>query len=441
MKILGSLFKKQSIISLTLILSIVAITMYSSYASLFKLDPVSIAKAHETDNLRITFGNNGYDQQIHSQVLTSFKDEEAVSSKNIKPNNIYITNESDHDIRFKLYLQQVLPDDSIKLMKDDKNYILDSKYIKYQINNQKVKMIEENTNGLILIDTAKYGLDIVNKIVVKVWVSDEAKLLLSDKEIHLKFVIEEVPQNGYGEESSLANVILMQNEGIKNITQKTIPDYTNAAINKEGVFLVKDDLGDSFYYRGSANNNVLFGKDINGSPIEWKIVRINGDKSIRIILSEKNLINYPSLLNKYLDNSIINNWFDENLSASFYNKFVVDNLFCDHPEISLLCLNDSNRLFIGLLSEEEALLAGSSVAVSNSLYYLSQKDDMWLMNTGANAEKNLSYLSRGKILFTSNNNLEKYLRPVINIKGNLIVQSGDGSVEAPFILDLQLNEE
>ena len=47
-----------------------------------------------------------------------------------------------------------------------------------------------------------------------------------------------------------------------------------------------DDLGTSYYYRGAVNNNwVQFGKDSSGKDIYWRIIRINGDGSIRMIYS------------------------------------------------------------------------------------------------------------------------------------------------------------
>ena len=46
-----------------------------------------------------------------------------------------------------------------------------------------------------------------------------------------------------------------------------------------------DDLGTSYYYRGAVNNNwVKFGKE-GTKDIYWRIIRINGDGSIRMIYS------------------------------------------------------------------------------------------------------------------------------------------------------------
>ncbi len=65
MKPMKELFAKQAIIFSVLILSIVAITIFSSYAFYFKVEPEEIAKSVETENLRISYSNSGYDAQIN----------------------------------------------------------------------------------------------------------------------------------------------------------------------------------------------------------------------------------------------------------------------------------------------------------------------------------------------------------------------------------------
>ncbi len=46
----------------------------------------------------------------------------------------------------------------------------------------------------------------------------------------------------------------------------------------------EDDFGESYYFRGKVNNNwVKFGTDEKNQPIWWRIIRINGDGTIRLI--------------------------------------------------------------------------------------------------------------------------------------------------------------
>lgn len=78
------------------------------------------------------------------------------------------------------------------------------------------------------------------------------------------------------------NVIDAQNY----IKGKGEPDFSILAKTNEGIFAAQDDLGTSYYFRGSVNNNWLkFGKDNLNNDIYWRVIRVNGDNSIRMIYS------------------------------------------------------------------------------------------------------------------------------------------------------------
>ena len=73
---------------------------------------------------------------------------------------------------------------------------------------------------------------------------------------------------------------------INYIKGKGIPSFSIVSTTNEGMYAAEDDLGTSYYFRGAVNNNwVKFGKDRSGNEIYWRIIRINGDGSIRIIYS------------------------------------------------------------------------------------------------------------------------------------------------------------
>lgn len=72
----------------------------------------------------------------------------------------------------------------------------------------------------------------------------------------------------------------------KFISDKGTPDFSKIADTNEGMYAAEDDLGTSYYFRGAVDNNwVKIGKDSTGKDIYWRIIRINGDGSIRIIYS------------------------------------------------------------------------------------------------------------------------------------------------------------
>ena len=78
--------------------------------------------------------------------------------------------------------------------------------------------------------------------------------------------------------------------GKDNITELPDSAFANATTaSDKGMYAKADDYTattgmKSYYYRGAVDNNwVKFGKDSTGKDIYWRIIRINGDGSIRMI--------------------------------------------------------------------------------------------------------------------------------------------------------------
>ena len=88
--------------------------------------------------------------------------------------------------------------------------------------------------------------------------------------------------------SEPAYITLLNTYGGKgSITELSDSAFAKAttAMDK-GMYKKADDLGTSYYYRGAVDNNwVKFGKDSTGKDIYWRIIRVNGDGSIRMIYS------------------------------------------------------------------------------------------------------------------------------------------------------------
>ncbi|HBA37955.1 MAG TPA: hypothetical protein DCY94_04470, partial [Firmicutes bacterium] len=67
-------------------------------------------------------------------------------------------------------------------------------------------------------------------------------------------------------------------EALKVTPNSGTPTFANVATTDEGVYSMQDDYGTSYYFRGAVENNyVKFG------GFFWRIIRINGDGSIRMI--------------------------------------------------------------------------------------------------------------------------------------------------------------
>ena len=64
-----------------------------------------------------------------------------------------------------------------------------------------------------------------------------------------------------------------------NITSNGVKSgFDVAATTAEGVFEMEDDYGTSYYYRGAVTNNY-----VKFAGFYWRIIRVNGDGSLRII--------------------------------------------------------------------------------------------------------------------------------------------------------------
>ncbi|NLD15983.1 MAG: hypothetical protein GX666_00180, partial [Tissierellia bacterium] len=80
---------------------------------------------------------------------------------------------------------------------------------------------------------------------------------------------------------SIGDLILANNGGAENITEAPTSLFDSINTSDENkMYKMEDDYGDSYYFRGAqsyVNNNLIFAEH------QWKIIRINGDGSLRII--------------------------------------------------------------------------------------------------------------------------------------------------------------
>ena len=143
----------------------------------------------------------------------------------------------------------------------------------------------------------------------------------------------EVEKKGY--ETILAN----------NTVHETAPDFsTVTTASDKGMYSAQDDLGTSYYFRGSVDNNwVKYGKytkDMyncnngtisatdtgnsctkiasNGDDMYWRIIRINGDGSIRMIYSGVTPPTESTKVIKTTDTSLGNSSFNKDSNSAEY---------------------------------------------------------------------------------------------------------------------------
>jgi hypothetical protein len=289
-------------------------------------------------------------------------------------------------------------------------------------------------------------------------------------------------------------------------------------VDNSKVYVTLDDDGNSFYYRGDINNNwVKFGKYQNdyylsifrgditytntcvedaattcvklhskNDDMYWRVVRINGDGSIRLlldgyidVLSETVFSgglysaineNFPPF-NEYFQKYYFSKWYNAELRN--YDEYLMNGKFCEINNISqreeskyyyssydryqnstptLKCQDDVDYYKVNTLSVDEAMMGGLFSTVSEN-NYLTADYNYVLLPPFANRKDASSqyflFLYRinkkiGNIMADENTEISSKkndgLRPVINLKAGIFV-TGSGTYDDPYIPTLEDTKE
>ena len=287
--------------------------------------------------------------------------------------------------------------------------------------------------------------------------------------------------------------IIIANNILKTQTPdftKTEPDWqTGKEILGSGLYKTTDETGITYYFRGAVNNNYVKFADKT-----WRIVRINGDETIRLILEDtvyfgmdlncnsggaytynnKHIctIENPCTKDDGTSNELkkeIEKWYSENLSK--YDNYIALGNFCNdttnngrsgmerikNGSPTLVCPDTTEnrggfyKLKVGMLTADEMNYAGD-IFWQNDYY---DKFDE-LMSTYPerkiyliNSEKYKSFLlfnSRysindtcGAVYYNVNYGMidtdsAYYYRPVINLNSNVTISQGDGTKNNPYVI-------
>ena len=114
------------------------------------------------------------------------------------------------------------------------------------------------------------------------------------------------------------------------IKAKGTPDFTKVATTDEGLYMAEDDEGESYYYRGAVKNNY-----VSFAGFIWRIIRRNGDGSIRLIYSGKSTsdtgdavtIGTSVFNDKYWDSTYVGYKYNEDFSLHESNGTTEYNWF------------------------------------------------------------------------------------------------------------------
>ena len=101
--------------------------------------------------------------------------------------------------------------------------------------------------------------------------------------------------------------------------------------------------------------------------------------------------------------------------------------------------NGNLKYSIGLLTADEVVYTGNPAASINGSYLYNKNFYGWYTMTPAGFSENLQahevfIMNNARAITKISVNSERYVRPVINLKSNVEIQSGDGTINNPYTL-------
>ena len=263
------------------------------------------------------------------------EDSEGLSSE---PYSFLLINNGTTDLKYTIYLED---DKEAKNKCGTDCELVPYKFIRYNLasDSESLKTSSLSTTSNVLY-TGTIKSKATDKFNLRVWLSIDADNTAMNKYYFGKIKVVVGQGDSYCKDNgfnTLSDCMLVMNNhessvdtAKTNIKAKGTPDFSKTATTDEGLFMAEDDEGESYYYRGSVKNNyVSFAGSI------WRIIRRNGDGSIRMIYSgnktsdtgEDTMIGYSIFNDKYWDPTYVGYKYNEDFELHESNGTTEYNLF------------------------------------------------------------------------------------------------------------------
>ena len=228
----------------------------------------------------------------------------------------------------------------------------------------------------------------------------------------------------------------------------------------------------TYYFRGNVEDNY-----VSFAGQTWRIVRVNEDGTIRMIMQDginnntayKFNSNYKNYTYMYYSNSqaktTLESWYQTNIGNNEqYSKYVASgDYYCEQAKTivdsswsagsatmtvysnympDFKCTTDANtkgfiNSSVGLITYDELVRAGAYLGQKNDNYYLYNKYDIWTMSPAGYKDSHST--AAVWCVYTTGSIGEDYravytlhtLRPIINIKSDTLA-TGSGTNTDPF---------
>ena len=285
-------------------------------------------------------------------------------------------------------------------------------------------------------------------------------------------------------QSGLLNELILANNEVIT-TSPTLTGPANSTSDASGLYKMSvtngfgGQDGDTYYFRGNLREENV----VEFAEQTWKVIRINEDGTVRLILdyginNNATSYQYSSPVNQfsslYYSNSgnyikkTVNDWYTANITGDNATKVATGNYFCESARVidrildnsggttmtvntnyipDLKCVKDANNKqyvssSVGLITYDELLLAGEHRDDYNQSSYIFQKSgkncfnpectsfgypengfDFWTMSPGGMSGSNYAFMwihQSSSRLWTKNVSQTAAVRPVINLKADTI---------------------
>ena len=268
--------RQKIIVSVTGIFLVLLILVGLTYAYFV----TRIQGNEETKSISVTTAN----------LLLEYGDgNDIVTMNNIVPGNpidsktFTVTNKGNDTVEnYKVYLENV---QNMLELKDDLTYTLTCK--SYKTTDTTVDfstLTEDGTCTGASSTTFPSVMSVIATNDIAVGYTHHYTLQLSypnqayDQSIDMDKLVQAKVNIYDGRTKFLATEIMNDTRIVKNTVA---PSFTGVETEEKGLYTTLDDYGTSYYFRGAQSYNY-----VNFAGFTWRIVRINGDGSIRLILND-----------------------------------------------------------------------------------------------------------------------------------------------------------
>ena len=419
-----------------LLITILVTTFYFSYA-------IFSNTKEEHGKLNIVAGTLNY--KIESSELDS--DSITLPANTSKEIKIKLTSLNEVSSKYELYyiLDKTNDKVSVGYSKDTKDSVLGT--------------VEANKNKIITI-VIRNDSDTSSKITFKVLGG------LLNNNLALK------DENSLNQEVSIYRVLskaILEDNKLITATP-TLTTSSNNTSDESGLYssTATNTGNPTYYFRGNVENNY-----VKFAGFTWRIVRINEDGTVRLIMqdginnNQTYYFNYPASNYYYTDSNqaknIVDEWYNTNISINLdYSNNVVIGNYCEQAKVKRFsnwtsgnanmtlyssytpdfkCNSDGNgkgvvNANVGLLTYDEVVYAGGYFDQNNSNNYLynGNSNNSFYTMSPSGSDGTTSFLwVMGRYIGCGSVSGVYLLKPVINLKTDVVVL-GNGKSSSPYQL-------